>query len=270
MKPLALVLDRDAGTRKLLDVLLTRFGYEVDRVGVVSDGITLLGLIDYDFILSEDEEVARWLAQNRPEALSRMMIVSAATDAQLQRMWSEWHGVRIVRKPFELADVIDASRAAADRPRREPTAEEAFWRNSVINGAKSGILVRRDGDVVTLVTSFGYEPGAVERYFPLSLGDPYPITATVRHGRPVWLASLATTPEYPLLASIWQSHRSRALAAVPIMNGNDAVGAAGWTFRDTQRFSEAEQRAWMAIAQASAPLTGAGSTSAERATNAGA
>jgi GAF domain-containing protein len=270
MKPLALVLDRDAGTRKLLDVLLTRFGYEVDRVGVVADGLTLLGLIDYDFVLSEDEEVARWLAQHRPEALSRMMIVSAATDAQLQRMWSEWNDVRIVRKPFELADVIDASRAAADRPRRVATAVETFWRNSVINGSKSGILVRRKGDALTLVTHFGYEPGAVESFFPLHVNDPYPITTTVRHGRPVWLASLATTPEYPLLASVWQSHRSRALAAVPIMNGNEVIGAAGWTFRDTQRFSEAEQRAWIAIAQASAHLAAAGSTSAERATNAGA
>jgi len=270
MKPLALVLDRDAGTRKLLDVLLTRFGYEVDRVGVVADGITLLDLIDYDFVLSEDEEVARWLAQHRPEALSRMMIVSAATDAQLQRMWSEWNGVRIVRKPFELADVIDASRAAADRPRREPATEEAFWRHSVINGAKSGVLVRRDGDTISLVTSFGYEPGAVERFFPFSVSDSYPIAAAIRNARSIWLASLASTPDYPLLASIWQSNRSRALAAVPITDGDEIIGAAGWTFRDTQRFSEAEQRAWIAIAQASAALAGAGSTSAERATNAGA
>ncbi len=158
MKPLALVIDRDAGTRKLLDVLLTRFGYEVDRIAWTADGVTLLQLIDYDFVLAEDEEVARWMKQHRPEALSRMMIVSAATDAQLQRMWSEWDRVRIVRKPFELADVIDASRVAANRTRREPAAEELFWRQSMIAGAKSGIVARRDGDTLSLVAKFGYEP----------------------------------------------------------------------------------------------------------------
>ena len=270
MKPLALVIDRDAGTRKLLDVLLTRFGYEVDRIALAADGITLLERIDYDFVLSEDEEVARWMRQQRPEGLGRMMIVSAATDAQLRRMWNEWSDVRIIRKPFELADVIEASRAAANRPRREATIEELFWRHSLINGAKSGVLVRRDRDnSIRLVTHFGYEPGAVEPWFPLELDDPYPICAALRHGRPIWLASLATTPEYPLLASVWQTNRSRALATVPIVRRGEAIGAAGWTFRDTQRFGEAEQRSWLAIAEAAAPLAESG-TSAEPATSAGA
>lgn len=259
MKPLALVIDRDAGTRKLLDVLLTRFGYEVDRVALTPDGITLLGLVDYDFVLAEDEAVARWLAAHRPEMLERMMIVSAATDAQLQRMWSEWSSVRIVRKPFELADVIDAARAAAGTCERgAATAEELFWRQSIISGAKSGILVRRRGDQLDLATHFGYEPGAVESYFPLQLSDLYPIAAAVRHGRPVWLASLATTPEYPLLASVWRRHHSRALAAVPVFHGRDVIGAAGWTFREPQRFSDVEQHGWLAIGQATAPLVARG------------
>jgi GAF domain-containing protein len=254
MKPIALVIDRDAGTRKLLDVLLTRFGYEVDRVALTVDGITLLKLIDYDFILSEDEEVARWLAQNRPEALARMMIVSAATDAQLQRMCDEWRDVRIIRKPFELADIIEASRAAANRPLRGSAPEEKFWRQSMINGAKSGVLVRREHNVLTLVTSFGYEPVAIEQYFPLKLDEPYPLCASARHGRPVWISSLFTNSEYPLLAGLWQTNRTRALAAAPILRGNEAIGAAGWAFRDTQRFSEAEKRAWLAIAQEAASL----------------
>jgi len=269
MKPLALVIDRDAGTRKLLDVLLTRFGYEVDRVGVAADGITLLEPIDYDFILSEDEEVARWLAQHRPEALQRMMILSAATDAQLQRMWREWSDVRIIRKPFELADVIEASRVAANRPRRTPAPVETFWRHSVINGAKSGVLVRRDGDTIELVTHFGYAPGAIEQWFPLNVTESYPICTAIRHARPVWLASLAAASEYPLLASVWQTNHSRALATVPIADDTEVIGAAGWTFRDTQRFSEAEQRAWLTIAQAAAPLVNGGA-SAQPASHTGA
>lgn len=269
MKPLALVIDRDAGTRKLLDVLLTRFGYEVDRIAWTADGVTLLQLVDYDFVLAEDEEVARWMKQHRPEALARMMIVSAATDAQLQRMWSEWDCVRIVRKPFELADVIDASRVAANRTRREPATEELFWRQSMIAGAKSGVLVRRDGNTLTLVTKCGYEPGAAERYFPIDVNEQYPLCAAVRHGRPVFISSLASNPDYPLLAGIWQVNRTRALAVVPILQGEQVIGAAGWAFREAQRFGEAEKRAWVSIAQHAASLVDS-AASAQPATNAGA
>lgn len=254
MKPLALVLDRDAGTRKLLDVLLTRFGYEVDRIGVTEDAITLLDRIDYDFVLSDDEQVASWLAQHREDTLARMMILSSSTEAQFARMNAEWKSVRIIRKPFELADVIDASQAAANRPRRTPHAYEMFWRASAINGAKSGVLVRREGDSLVLVTSYGYEPDALDPWFPLSVNDPYPICVSQRHGRPIWMASLANAQEYPLLAAVWRQHHSRALAAVPVMRDGVVLGTAGWTFRDTQRFSETDQRTWTAIAQAAAGL----------------
>jgi len=254
MKPIALVLDRDAGTRKLLDVLLTRFGYEVDRIGVTGDAISLLQLIDYDFVLSDDEEVAAWLAKHRDDALDRMMILSSATEAQLARMHAEWTRVRIIRKPFELADVIDASQVAANRPRRTPHTFEMFWRTSAINGAKSGVLVRRERDSIVRVTSYGYEPGALDPWFPLSMNDPYPICAAMRHERPIWMASLARTQEYPLLAAVWQQQSSRALAVVPVMRDGVVIGAAGWTFRDAQRFSETEQRSWTVIAQAAASL----------------
>lgn len=262
MKPIALVLDRDAGTRKLLDVLLTRFGYEVDRIGVTEDALTLLDLIDYDFILSDAEDVAAWLAQHRCDALKRMMILSSATEAVLERMNAEWKDVRVIRKPFELADVIDASQAAAaSRPRREPHAHEMFWRASAIHGAKSGVLVRRSGDSVVPVTSYGYEPGSLDPWFPLSVNDPYPLCAAMRHERPVWMASLAKTEEYPLLAAIWQKQSSRALAVVPVMRDGVVIGAAGWTFRDAQRFTETEQRSWTAIAQAAAAVMDGGVSS---------
>jgi GAF domain-containing protein len=270
MKPIALVLDRDAGTRKLLDVLLTRFGYDVDRIGVTEDAITLLDRIDYDFVLSDAEEVAAWLAQHREDALARMMILSSATEAQFARMNAEWKNVRIIRKPFELADVIDASQAAAaNRPRRTPHAFEMFWRASAINGAKSGVLVRREGDAIALVTSYGYESGEIDRWFPLFVNDPYPICTAMRHGRPIWMASLTNTEEYPLLAAVWKQNHSRALAVVPVIRDGVVIGAAGWTFRDPQRFSETEQRSWTVIAQAAATLV-EGDASAQPARQTGA
>jgi GAF domain-containing protein len=253
MKPLALVIDRDAGTRKLLDVLLTRFGYEVDRIAGAADALTLLARIDYDFVLSDDEAVAQWIGANRAEALARMMILSSATEAQLARMRSEWSDVRVIRKPFELADVIEASRAAANRPPRPREASEIFLRHSLINGAKSGVLVRREGDAAALVMHFGYEPETLDKWFPIPLSEPYPICSAIRQARPVWLASV-TTAEYPLLAAVWQTNRSRALATVPLIRDGDVIGAAGWTFREPQRFTEAERRSWLSIAESAAAL----------------
>lgn len=261
MKPIALVLDRDAGTRKLLDVLLTRFGYEVDRIGVTADALTLLDLLDYDFILSDDVEVAQWVSEHRPEGLSRMMILTSVLDSQLQRMQKQWTNVRIIRKPFELADVIDACQAAANRPPRQRDDAESFWRPSLTHGAKSGLVVRRAGDALELVTKFGYTPGSVEQWFPMTIHQPYPISITVRHGRPVWMASLTGNDDYPLLAAIWQQHHTRALAVAPIVRGGEVIGGVGWTFREPQRFSEAEQRTWLAIADAAASLVGGGTQS---------
>lgn len=255
MKPLALVIDHDAGTRKLLDVLLTRFGYEVDRIADSVSALALLERIDYDFILSENEQVARWVSTNRPDALRRLMILSSATETQLERMKREWTNVRIVRKPFELADVIEASREAAlNRPRREPAPDELFWRASVASGAKSGLIVRRIGDVVELVTHFGYPAGAVEPWFPLPVNEPYPLCTAIRQAQPVWLASIRDAPEYPLLAGIWLTNQTNALAVAPLIREGVVIGAAGWTFRESQRFTEAEKRNWLAIADAAAIL----------------
>lgn len=270
MKPLALVIDRDAGTRKLLDVLLARFGYEVDRVADSVSALALLERIDYDFILSENEQVALWVATNRPDALRRLMILSSATELQLARMKRDWENVRIVRKPFELADVIEASREAAlNRPQREPQPGELFWRRSVANGAKSGLLVRREGDTLLLVTQFGYPPGAVEGWFPLSVNEPYPLCVAIRQEQPVWLASITNLPEYPLLAAIWQTNQTRALAVAPVTRDGAVIGAAGWAFRDSQRFAEAEKRTWLAIADSAAVLL-EGEAAAESASRAGA
>jgi len=255
MKPLALVIDHDAGTRKLLDVLLTRFGYEVDRVADSVSAIALLERIDYDFILSENEQVATWVSTNRPDALRRLMILSSATETQLERMNRDWKNVRIVRKPFELADVIEASREAAfNRPLREAQPDELFWRHSAANGAKSGLIVRRSAEGLGLVTQFGYPPGALDAWFPISVNEPYPICAAIRQGQPVWLASITNAAEYPLLAAVCRTNQTSSLAVAPLIRDGVVIGAAGWTFRESQRFTEAEKRNWMAIADAAAIL----------------
>src|SRR5206468_3626507 len=109
--------------------------------------------------------------------------------------------VAALRKPFDLTELLAlvrdrATRNAAPHP---PDAAQTFMRHSVTSGAKAGVVVRRRGDALELVTSFGYPPGEAETYFPLAVDAQLPLCAAARHGRAVWLSTLQSSAadEYP-------------------------------------------------------------------------
>jgi CheY-like chemotaxis protein len=258
MKPLALVIENDAGTRKLLDVLLSRLGLDVDLVPTGNDAAIILQHVEYDVLLIDlllpgksGTKLLEELAAERPHMLSRAVVISSASPAQLEALRERWPAVRTIRKPFELGEVIDAAQQiAAARAPRALTAEEKFCRYSMRAGAKAGVIVRANGNVLEPILSFGYTREMVEGYFPLSVDAPYPLCTTVRHGRPLWIASVvASAPEYPTLAAVWEKNESRAVAAVPLRDGKRVVGAIGWSFREPRLFSEAEQQLLTEIAE---------------------
>jgi CheY-like chemotaxis protein len=262
MKPLALVVENDAGTRKLLDVLLTRIGIEVDLTGNGSDALLLLENTDYDMLFMDlmlpgasGFEILTWIASARPDALSRTVVLSSASEAQLAVVRTTFPSVRALRKPFELSDVFAAAQAeTANRAGRTWTAIEQFRRRSILAGAKAGVLARLDGERVEVVSWYGYPPGLVESWPQMNVHDPFPLCTTIRHQRPVWLASLTTVRnEYPILASVWERSRSRALATVPLQRDGRVIGAAGWSFREPRLFSDSEKETLLAVAAAATP-----------------
>ena len=259
MKSLALVIENDAGTRKLLDVLLSRLGLDVDLVPTGSDASVILQHVEYDVLLIDlllpgksGMELLEWLAAHRPHQLSRVVVISSVSPAQLEAVRDRWPVVRTIRKPFELGEVIEVTQdIAATRVRRTPTVEAKFCRHSMRAGAKAGVVVRVNGNAVEPVFSFGYTPEMLAGYFPLSLDAPYPLCTTIRHGKPLWIASvIAAAPEYPTLAPVWAANESRAVATVPLRDGNRVVGAVGWTFREPRMFSDAEQQVLISLAEA--------------------
>jgi CheY-like chemotaxis protein len=261
MKPLAVVIENDGSTRRLLDVLLTRFGYEVDVVATGSDGLLLLQSYDPDVVLMDlliqgvsSIEVLRWMAENRPATVSRTLLVTAAAERDVRRVGEQFPGLHVIRKPFELSDVVDAANAACGRiERRQRTFTEEFCRRSILAGATAGLLMTNDGRDASLVCKFGYPPGVAEAYFPLSIAEAYPICASMRLGRAVWFASITTaSAEYPLLVSIWERNQSRALAIVPLVRDERVIGAAGWSFREPRSFNDAEKQRFIAIGEAAA------------------
>jgi CheY-like chemotaxis protein len=258
MRPLALVVENDSGTRKLLDVLLTRFGCEVDVVANGHDALQLLASVDYDLVLVDllipgatGLEILNRLREERPGALDRAIVLSSSSPKRIAEVQETYPQVRIIRKPFELQDVMDAAQVArrTGEQRVLPVTTQ-FERRSITAGAKAGLLVRKDGSEISLVHEFGYGGAAARKWFPMSPNDPFPLNMSVRDGHPRWLASLAmAAPDYPALAPLWQQNQSRALASVPLKRNGVVIGAAAWSFRETHPFDEQEQRAFTAIAE---------------------
>lgn len=257
MKPLALVIENDSGTRKLLDVLLTRFGFEVDLVATGMDAVTLLENVEYSVLILDllipgrsGTEILQWLDRERPEMRSRIVVLSSSSPVRLDAVRDEWPGVRTIRKPFELGAVVEAAaEASANSVRREPTPAENFCRFSVRAGAKAGVIVTAADGQVAPVLTFGYEPETVQRFFPMSVDSAYPLCSSIRTAKPVWIPSLTSSgADYPVLQPVWSTHESRALAVVPLLHDGRAIGAAGWTFREPRLFNDREQQLLTAIA----------------------
>ena len=261
MKPLALVIENDASTRKLLDVLLSRVGFEVDLVPTGTDASIILQHVEYDLLMIDlllpgksGVELLEWLAAERPHMLSRAVVLSSATPAKLDAVRERWPRVRTIRKPFELGEVLELAQHITASGRREPgeaSALEKFCRHSMRAGAKAGVVVGVNGAVLEPLLSFGYSAAILDSYFPISVDAPYPLCATIRHDKPLWIASVvAAAPDYPTLAAVWEANESRAVAAVPLRGGTGVIGAIGWSFREPRLFSEREQQIFTGIAEA--------------------
>ncbi len=259
MKPLALVIQHDGSTRRLLDVILTRFGFDVDHIATGSDGLSLIEAFAYDVVVLDTVlpgtggvALLRWIGANRPATMARTIVLTGDPETEVMRLVGQFPAARVIRKPFELGEMLDTARAAADRAephQRTFTAE--FCRRSILAGARAGMLVATDGSRVSLVCTFGFDPEVIGRYFPMPISSAYPICAAMRHARPVWFASIAAaSSEFPLLLPIWRTSESRALAAAPVSRGGRVIGAAGWSFREVRMFGEAETRTLTAIAEA--------------------
>lgn len=258
MKPLALVVENDAGTRKLLDVLLSRVGLDVDRVASGDDGLIALQHVRYDVLLVDLQlpgrngtQLLEWLGGERPSMLARTVVVSSASPAQLEALRERWPVVRTIRKPFELGEILEVTQdIVAAREPRQQTAEEKFCRSSMRAGAKAGVVVGARGKAVEPLLSFGYPPRILESFFPMTIDAPYPLCSTLRHDKPLWIASvIAAAPEYPTLAPVFEKNQSRAIATVPVRDGEQTIAAAGWSFREPRLFSEGEQQAFLNIAE---------------------
>jgi len=108
-----LLLDDDSSIRRLVSFVLGRAGYAVDEVLSGSDALEMLAARHYDAILLDlmmphegGVTVIRKLSETDPALLKRIVLLTAAPDAVLEKYGS---GIAaVIRKPFDAADLTRA------------------------------------------------------------------------------------------------------------------------------------------------------------------
>ena len=238
MKPLLLVVENDTGTRRLLDVFLTRESFEVDPVATGADALLLLEHVDYAAVVLDllipgrtGRDVLEELAARSAALLERIVVISSATEAHLRDVRGRYPAVAALRKPFDLVELLTAVRERAARHvlARALDAAQLFVRRSVTAGAKGGVVMQRNGDGLDVVARFGDE--RIDPLQPL-------IAEAMDHGRAVWASPL------------------QARAAVPLFAGERVAGVAAWNFAEPRVLSDDECARFKAIAADAAELLG--------------
>ena len=114
----ALLLDDDAAMRRLVSLLLKRAGYAVDTVVSGNDAIDAIEkqtysavLLDLMMPLEGGMTVIRYLRENAPAILRRVIVITGAPDAVTDPIRREIFAV--VRKPFRKEELIETAKKLA-------------------------------------------------------------------------------------------------------------------------------------------------------------
>jgi len=112
--PTILVVDDEAGLRRVLERILTRHGYRVLTAGSAETAYELLTAEDADVLLLDIHlptmsGLALYLAiiHRWPALEGRIAIMTGDAEADEVRTWLEHHRCAVIRKPFNLEQVTD-------------------------------------------------------------------------------------------------------------------------------------------------------------------
>jgi len=125
--PTILVVDDEAGLRRVLERILARHGYRVLTAGSAETAYELLTTETADALLLDIHlptmsGLALYLAiiHRWPALEGRIAIMTGDAEAEEVRTWLEHHRCTVIRKPFNLDQVTEWV-AAVLRPRGRST-----------------------------------------------------------------------------------------------------------------------------------------------------
>jgi two-component system, OmpR family, KDP operon response regulator KdpE len=112
--PTILIVDDEAGLRRVLERILTRHGYRVLTAGSAETAYELLITEQADALLLDIHlptmsGLALYLAiiHRWPALEGRIAIMTGDAEADEVRTWLEHHRCAVIRKPFNLEQVTD-------------------------------------------------------------------------------------------------------------------------------------------------------------------
>jgi DNA-binding response OmpR family regulator len=256
-----LVVEDDPGIRMLLVAVLSRTGLEVETAGNGESALEAIRRRSYDLIVLDllmrgvsGYDFLQQAERASPAIGSRIIVVTAASSAELARHSLDTQVFKVLRKPFDLEDLLATVSSCLSGSGRAKPMDGGFLAlraASEAANAKSAIVGVLDssGAQVQLLWSFGYADDVVNVYYPLPVVPNTPIGTSITERRAVWIGSREEAARlYPSLLSTLDKHGTHALAATPIMAGNDVAGTMGWTFSTPQAFDEQQRRALLRIA----------------------
>lgn len=127
-----LIVDDDKAIRVLLTAILTRSGFRVDTARDGSEAIAMIGTTGFAAIVLDlmmpnvdGFEVIEHLRSTSPDSLRASVIVlSAASSKDLRRV--DGDGVfRVIRKPFDLRELVTAVTECVGRAEEPPSGSGA-------------------------------------------------------------------------------------------------------------------------------------------------
>jgi len=124
MAPRVLVVDDDQALQTLLNVLLTRAGFECDFVRDGESALNKIGAQAYEVIVLDlilpglsGIEILQRLKSTRPELLRRTIVVTGASSGILRNLDArDVHSV--IRKPFDISDMVQLATDCAHQNER--------------------------------------------------------------------------------------------------------------------------------------------------------
>lgn len=101
-------------------------------------------------------------------------------------------------------------------------------------GAVAGgaYMLDRDGTAMTLLGAAGYPPEVMDRFTSIAVDADLPLADVVRRGAPVFLPSETVREKYGEATLTGGASNTHSIAALPLVVGDRAIGALGFSFAD--------------------------------------
>lgn len=150
-----------------------------------------------------------------------------------------------------LARLQRLARELSAATTRKKVADLALRATMDAVGASAGwfMTLSSDGQCMEALHSLGYDPVVVERFRTIPIDAPVPIAIAMRSGEPIYVSSRDEwNTRFPAVADLADPN-TRAWIALPLLLGNERIGALGLSVRTPRDFTARDRDLLATMAQ---------------------